>query len=152
MFGPTLGAIEIEERIIGAAKDVGNDLPKELDAEVKWRRKGDVAEAAAAGAIPRFEQHGGHAMGGEVLPHAHPDQSGPDDDHIEVVRITGAGWRRCGLLRQSPPATDAWHKPSSRGKHEGPPRKSRSWEPRTGNGYGTGSSAKTRTTEIPVMS
>ena len=55
-----LGDVEVVERVVRAAEDIGHDLLEELAAEIEGRREGVVTVAAAADAVARFEHDGPH--------------------------------------------------------------------------------------------
>jgi hypothetical protein len=52
--------VEIVQRVVGAAEDIGHNLLEELAAKVEGGGEGVVAVAATADAVARFEHNGSH--------------------------------------------------------------------------------------------
>jgi len=76
--------VEIVERVVRAAEDVGHDLMKELAAEIEGRGKGVITVTAAADAVSRFEHDGPQPKRGELLARPQPGDAGANHDHIDI--------------------------------------------------------------------
>jgi hypothetical protein len=87
----SLRAEHVEERIVGAAQGVGNDLLEELPAEVKGGWKRVVAEAAPTNAVTRLQHDSRDTPQLECLGSAHPGQASANNDHIGITRATLCG-------------------------------------------------------------
>ncbi len=76
--------VQIVERVVRAAEHIGDDLMKELAAEIEGRGKGVITITAAADAVSRFEHDGPQPERGELLARAETGNAGVNHDHIDI--------------------------------------------------------------------
>lgn len=76
--------VQIVERVVRAAEHIGDDLMKELAAEIEGRGKGVITVTAAADAVSRFEHDGPQPERGELLARPQPGDAGANHDHIDI--------------------------------------------------------------------